>query len=117
MFYLLKVFFREPWVYIPLAISASAQVFMWPYIFLRLSVLGGSVFLHYNIIFGVDYVGEWWRILFLPIAGLAFVIINFIAAIYTFNADKLLSRILTVFTAVLELFLALAVYLIVDINL
>ncbi|MFA5127922.1 MAG: hypothetical protein WC457_02895 [Patescibacteria group bacterium] len=117
MFYLLKVFFKDPWVFVPLAISALAQVFMWPYIFFNLGTQGGTLFLHYNIIFGVDYVGEWWRILIMPVVGLAFVIINFIAGIYTFNSDKLLSRILTVFTAVLELFLALAVYLIVDINL
>ena len=118
MFYLIKIFFKDPWVFVPLIVSALAQVFMWPYIIIHAGAQGaGMMFLHYNIIFGVDYVGDWWKIFVMPGIGLGIIILNFGGAIYSYNTDKLLSRIITVFTAVLQIFLALAVYLIVDINL
>ncbi len=117
MFYLLKVFIKDPWVYLPLTVSIVAEFFMWIYIFAKLGFKSDILFLHYNVIFGIDLVGEWWRILFLPLVGLLILVINYLAAIYCYNKDKIVSRFLTVFVSVFEIFLAVAVYFTVDINL
>lgn len=117
MFYLLKVFLKDYWVNIPLGTAIFTNILMWIYIFLKLSKKSDMLFLHYNVIFGVDLVGEWWRILFLPIGGLLIIILNFILALYCYNQDRLISRFLTVFAGVFEIFLMVAVYFTVDINL
>lgn len=117
MFYLLKVFFKDPWVVLPLLVSAISQIYMWPYILMNLAQRKGTLFLHYNVVFGVDLVGAWWKIFFLPLAGLIIIVLNFGAALYSRNSDKVISRMFTVFAAVFQLFLVLAVYLTVQINL
>ena len=117
MFYLLKVFFKDPWVLIPLVVTAVSQLFMWPYFFYELGSGRDILFLHYNIIFGVDLVGEWWRMLFLPLGGLVIFLVNYSLALLFYNTDKTAARILAVFAAVFALFVAWAVYLTVDINL
>lgn len=100
-----------------LIIGLATQVFVWPYIFLQLGQRSDILFLHYNIIFGVDLVGPWWKILFLPIGGLAIILVNFLLSLYIYNHDKLISRLLIFFAALFSLFLSWAVYLAVDINL
>jgi hypothetical protein len=117
MFYLLKIFFKDPWVLVPLVASALSQSFMWFYILRNLSSRSDNLFLHYNIIFGVDLVGSWWKILYLPLGGLAIIFANYLLSLWLYNTDKIIARMLTIFCGVFLLFLSLAVYLIVDINL
>lgn len=100
-----------------MVLSLVAELFMWLYIFIKLGGKSDILFLHYNIIFGVDLIGAWWRILFLPLAGLFILLANFLAAIFCYNKDKIVSRFLTTFACVFEIFLAIAVYFTVDINL
>lgn len=116
MLYLLKVFFRDPWVLFPLIISAGAQGVSWWYILFYIRPTPAHFFLHYNIIFGVDLVGEWWKILLIPVGGVAIIIINFLMAIAIYNIDKIFSRLLTVFTAIFQLCLLLTCFLIVEMN-
>jgi len=116
MIYLLKIFFRDKLVFVPLIISGILQIFMWWYIFNHLKVGEAHYFLHYNIVFGVDLVGNWWRIIFMPITGLIFMLLNFGLAIYFYNHDKLMARLFTVATPLFQFFLSIAVYLIVDLN-
>lgn len=117
MFYLLKIFFKDPWVLLPLIISALSEGYMWYYILSNLGGRNDNLFLHYNIIFGVDLVGSWWKILFLPLGGLAVIVVNYLLSLWLYNIDKIVARMLTMFCGVFLLFLSLAVYLIVDINL
>lgn len=50
-----------------------------------------AVPLHYNIHFGVDYFGEWWKIFSFPLAGLIIYILNFILVIAFWRRDKVLA--------------------------
>jgi len=102
---------------VPLIVTALAQVFIWFYALSHIQSDAGQYFLHYNIIFGVDLVGAWWKILMLPIGGLMIIIFNYLISILIYNQDKLIARLLPVFTSVFEIFLAWSIFLIIDINL
>lgn len=117
MLFLLKVFFKDPWIVVPVILSATGQLFMWPYIIVNLSAAGEQAFLHYNNIFGIDLVGAWWKALFLPLGGLILILINYSLAFYCYNSDKIMARILSICAGLFQLFLVLAVYLMVEINL
>jgi hypothetical protein len=116
MWYLLKVFIRDPWVLFPLIISLIGQSFSWWYILFFVPNNQEQYFLHYNIIFGVDLVGAWWKLLFIPIGGLLILIVNFLLAAGCYNKDKVLARLFTVFTALFQLCLAITAYLAVGMN-
>lgn len=117
MLHLIKVYFRDLWVNVPLVLSALAQCFIWYYLVAVAKHSADQYFLHYNIIFGVDLVGSWGKIFLLPIGGLVIILFNLVISVLVYNQDKLLARLLGLFSAVFQFFLAWAVYLIVEINL
>ncbi len=51
-------------------------------------------FLHYNIYFGIDWLGAWYKIFIYPLIGLIIFIINFSLSIFFFEKEKFLSYLL-----------------------
>ena len=74
------------------------------------------VFLHYNILFGVDYVGSWWKVLFLPIAGIFIYLLNAILAWALFGKDKFFAQILNFISVLCQIFILIAASLLVFLN-
>jgi len=74
------------------------------------------IFLHYNILFGVDLVGEWWKIIHLPITALIIFIINFIISWFIFSRDKFASRLINAVNLYCQIFIFIAILLIVFLN-
>lgn len=75
-----------------------------------------TAILHYNIVFGIDYIGNPHNIYIIPTIGSAWWIINFIIAFLVFKKDKILSHLLLLSAFVGHLFLGLAIYSIYLIN-
>jgi hypothetical protein len=74
------------------------------------------VILHYNVIFGNDFIGSAWRILTLPLAGLLILIFNFLLSARYLSRDKLLSHICQLTTVTANIFICLGLYSIYLIN-
>ena len=116
MFYYLKLYFRDPWVAIPLVGSVVLQALNWWYILTRIHPQTEQIFLHYNIIFGVDLIGNWWKIFYLPGFGTLILFINYTMSFWSYGRDKVLAHVLSVSTFIFEVFLAVAVVMIVGLN-
>ncbi|EKD43911.1 MAG: hypothetical protein ACD_72C00075G0001 [uncultured bacterium] len=116
MFYSPKVYWKDHWIHGSAAIWLAFEVFMWIYAAIYVRPTTEQVFLHYNVVFGVDLIGEWWQMLAACWAGLIFFVINFGLSWYVYGQDKILARFLTVITAGLNAFLAMAFYLVVGLN-
>ncbi len=116
MFYSPKLYLRDPWVSLPLLASLALQAAMWWYIVSKIPRTGEQIFLHYNIMFGIDLVGEWWKILFAPISGAAVLIINYLLSFTLYSANRFLARLLAVFTTCFETLLLIGAVLIVRLN-
>lgn len=72
--------------------------------------------LHYNIYFGVDFIGEWHKIFIIPALGFFFTIINFILADIIYVRDKVIGYFLAGESVFVQIILFLASYAIVSIN-
>ncbi|OGH68621.1 MAG: hypothetical protein A2754_01885 [Candidatus Magasanikbacteria bacterium RIFCSPHIGHO2_01_FULL_47_8] len=116
MFYSPKLYLRDWWVAVPLVVSAALQVVMWWYITSKISPTNEQIFLHYNIMFGIDLVGEWWKIFFAPIAGVAVLLINYFLSFSLYGSNKFLARLLSVFTICFQALLLVGVVIIVRLN-
>ena len=75
-----------------------------------------AVPLHYNIHFGVDTIGEWWRVFTAPVVGLLIAVINGAAAKYLWQREKMLSYLAVSSTLFLEFLLSVAMVFIVLLN-
>ncbi len=116
MFYSPKLYFRDWWIGIPLLVSVLAQIAMWVYLIAYIQPSAESIFLHYNTTFGVDLIGEWWKIFFLPTSGLIVLLINFGISWFWYGSEKLLARTLGLWAGIMHIFLLIGVYLIAGLN-
>lgn len=72
--------------------------------------------LHYNIYFGIDFIGKWYKIFIVPAAGIFFIIINFLLADIVYLRDKVVSYFLVGAGLFVQVILILAALAIVSIN-
>jgi len=73
--------------------------------------------LHYNIYLGVDSFGPLYQIFFIPAIGFAFLVLNSVLQILSFQKERFLAMIIAVATVCIELLLCTAMILIVLLNL
>jgi len=116
MFYLAKIYLKNFWIRLLLITALTLCLFDFWYLFTNLQFGQDNYFLHYNVIFGVDLVGSWVKLLFLPISSLLVIILNFSLAFYFFNKDKFLSYILATTVLVFEVFLTIGLMLVMRLN-
>jgi hypothetical protein len=67
--------------------------------------------LHYNIYFGIDLYGPWYRILLMPLSGTGIFFINLVLSIIIYKPAKPIAYILLGITVILELLLLWAGWL------
>ena len=72
--------------------------------------------LHYNIYLGIDSLGNWKKIFWLPGIGLIIGFINTILALMIFSKKEILSYFLSISFAVIQLFLLVATIITILIN-
>jgi len=116
MFYSPKLYLRDWWINVPLLLTFGLQIFMWWYLLSHFHSSADQIFLHYNIIFGVDLVGDWWQIFYFPAGGLVAMILNYLLSWGVYGSDRLLARFLSFWTALITVFLLMAVWLISGLN-
>ncbi|OGF21524.1 hypothetical protein A2316_01925 [Candidatus Falkowbacteria bacterium RIFOXYB2_FULL_38_15] len=85
--------------------------------FIPLVTPGEPLPLHFNIYFGIDFIGEWYKLLFIPLLGIIFIFTNFILADIAYLRDKIVSYFLLGASVFAQIILFLAVYMIILINL
>ena len=92
--------------------------FLIPYLELYPEIMTKTaVPLHYNIHFGVDMFGVWWRVFTPSIVGFVIIAINTILALVYWPKDKMLSYSVLSTSVVLHVFLILATIFMTLLNL
>ncbi len=116
MFYPFKLYFRDRLVFYPILLSLCAEMYILWQIFSKINRSADQIFLHYNVVFGIDLIGAWWKILYLPLAGFIVVLLNVIIAWYFYGEDRFLSRFLSIFIAVFHALLVVGAVIVIGLN-
>jgi len=74
--YPLKLYFFTPSVAILSGLGLLFNLFNWSWLWVQIPGGEEYLFLHYNILFGVDKIGESWKVFYVPLLGLFILIIN-----------------------------------------
>jgi len=82
----------------------------------QITKVDGLIPLHYNIYFGIDYMGEWYKIFTLPLIGLIVFAVNLFISIFVYFKDKFISYILLVSAILVQIIIFLASLSVVWIN-
>jgi hypothetical protein len=78
-------FFKNKVVLWIIASSLALNLANWVTLGIFIKPVDSSIILHYNVYFGVDMVGSWKAVFFLPGIGLLLFFVNFFLALYFYK--------------------------------
>ena len=99
-----------------LPLSLLLNIWSWVWLLIGIKPNLDPIFLHYNILFGVDYVGEWWRVFYLPLAGIIFLLLNFFLGWYFIKRDKFWVLLLNSGALLCQVFILISIYYLIYLN-
>lgn len=98
------------------AIGLALNLFVWLWLWLHIPRELDELFLHYNILFGVDLIGPAWHVYLVPLSGLIILLVNFIVGWTLYKKEPFASHILNFTACFIQLFLVIDAYLLVLLN-
>ena len=116
MLYPIRSYFRDRWILTSFLAGGALQFFQWWYTISRIRPTGEQLFLHYNILFGVDLIGEWWKIYLIPLFSLIILLVNFGLSYFCYQQNRFISRFLVVLTLFYEVLILVGSTLIIGLN-
>ncbi|MCB9798221.1 hypothetical protein H6758_00680 [Candidatus Nomurabacteria bacterium] len=114
--YPIKLYFRNKAILSLLGVSLLFLLLCLYWIFFRIGVSEGPLFLHYNVLFGVDLIGPWYQILYIPLTGCILVILNSFVGWMLFDKSHFPAILLSSFTAFFNVLLFIALLLLEFLN-
>lgn len=75
------------------------------------------IILHYNVYFGVDVIGDWWQIYYLPIIGLVILAANtLLGYLFYQQKERIVAHLLMLATFIVQIAILVAVACLLMIN-
>lgn len=116
MFYPPQLFLKDRYIASSLVVSAVLLAIAWWATVTRVHPNADQVYLHYSIIFGIDLLGEWWKLWLVPVGATSLLVFNLVVSYAAYGRDKAVGRLISVLTICLEVFLLTGLLLIIGLN-
>lgn len=112
----LKLYIKhKPNLYFIIA-SAVLNLMSWFWLIYNIRPQDEHIFLHYTALFGVDLIGPWYKIFFLPLVGLILLITNIFIGWIIFRKDKTIGYLSNGISVFLQVLILIASHLLVLLN-
>lgn len=99
-----------------LAGALILQVILWIMLPFQIRPQEDPIFLHYTILFGVDYTGNWVRIFVVPGIGLTVLLVNGLLGWLLFQRDRFAAYVLCAVALLSQIFLMIAAWILIFLN-
>ena len=116
MLYPIKLYFKDRWIAVPFGAAGVFIILIFWFVLSKIKPATEDLFLHYNIIFGVDLIGAWWKLYLIPGAALVGGFANLAISYFLYRNNGFMARFIAFATFTLELFLLIAANLIIGLN-
>lgn len=110
-------FFKSSLVHWALIASLLLNILNWIALAYFIRPVDFPITLHYNVYFGVDIIGSWWQVYFLPAIGLLLLLVNTALGYFFYQQkDRIIGHVLLLATCIAEVAVSIAVAGIIMIN-
>lgn len=89
---------------------------LWAWLAWHIRPSADQIFLHYNVLFGVDLIGPWWHIFYISAAGTVVCVVNTLLGWLVYDRDSFMTRMLLVASLFVQILLFIAGVLLVFLN-
>jgi hypothetical protein len=93
--------FRNPLFQWQFIVAIFLNAVAWALVVIFIRPAKDYIWLHYNVYFGVDVIGDWWQAYIIPGMGLFFFLINLFLAIYFFGRKERMASHLLMLASIL----------------
>ncbi len=114
--YPLKLYFKKLYIGGFFGAGLLVNIGIWLTLWWKMAGTEGDIFLHYNILFGVDLIGPVWKVYLVPILGLVILIINFLIGWFFYKQDKFIAQIMNFVGLLGQIFLVIVAALLIFLN-
>ncbi len=114
--YPIKLFIKKLPMSSLLGATLILHVAVWVWLAWYIRPQSGQIFLHYNVLFGVDLTGDWYEVFLLPLVGLVIIVLNTFLALLLYNKDRFASLVLLTTTLIVHCILLIVASLLVFLN-
>ena len=83
-----KVFIKNKYILPCVIFSLLLNILIWLLLYLKIGNQTESIALHYNIYFGIDMIGSWYKILMIPLGGIIILIYNWIISYFIYKQNN-----------------------------
>lgn len=111
-----KTFRRDRIIFVSLLIAVVANIILWVLVAGKFGYSHERVPLHFNIAYGIDYVGGAKNAFEIPGVGLVVLLTNIFLARLIYGAEKIYSYFLVIAAAVVQIILLLSLVALVILN-
>lgn len=116
MLYPPKLYFKNKYNLFLLSTALVLNLFIWFWLFSEIRPQYDMIFLHYNILFGVDFFGPWWQIVYVPLSGLFILLVNTVVAWLLFYNYRFFSFLLNFISVFCQIFLLIFSSILIFLN-
>lgn len=115
-FYPIKLYLKNKVIALTLLLGITLNLGTWGWLLWNIHAQEDLIFLRYNVLFGVDLIGEWWKIIYLPITGLCIIFINAVLGWILYSRDSYVAILLHVAAVLCQVFILIAALILVFLN-
>lgn len=96
--------------------NAVLNLLIWLVIYWQIKPNTESVFLHYNIYFGIDAIGSYAQLYYLSLSGLIIFLLNLIISFIIYKRGQIICYLLLISSIIAQIIIFVATILIVLLN-
>ena len=114
--YPLRLYCKRPANLVSISASLAINLFTWGWLLFYIRQQEEPLFLHYTVLFGVDYTGEWYQVFFVPLTGFIILIVNMILGWFLFERDVFAGYVMNAMSVFLQIVLLVTSLFLVFLN-
>jgi len=111
------IWLQDKLIAIFLALALFFNLALWVILISMIRPTTDSIVLHYNIYFGINLVGEWWKIYFIPGVSFLIFIVNLYLGLRLYQKRSLLTYFLSFFSLFIQVLILVGIINLIFINL
>jgi len=109
-------FWTDPVIFFSIILAILTNAGLWVALFRTVVPTNSPIILHYNIFFGVDAVGDWKSLFFMPTLAAVLLFLNLVLSRFFYYKERLVSYLFAGAALVLQLLMAVGVISAILIN-
>lgn len=111
-----RSYVRDPKNFISLGIALLLNIIHWTVLYIKIKPGQNSILLHYNVLYGPDFVEKSLYIYWIPLLALMLFLVNLLCSVFFYRKEKLASYFLNYATIAVQVVFFVASIIIIIVN-